>query len=218
MNRQAWNSFEQARNTILQNNIPVDYNLLCDTDVIFFGDQHSNQPIRDHLCAHAASLKSAGITHFAVEAPTLEDVPMSDILLCRTLAKNRISVLPVDIDQSSGPTGEEREAFIFNALSKILRSGSIVKVAVLIGSFHMSKKKILTPRILSTATRIESAGFSTRRLMFCGGYNRIPTIFTEPARLAGLGQKEFAFDARPYGEDGPFGGDADFIIHLAQSP
>ena len=178
MNCQEFVDYEQARNIIVQNNISVDYQLLCDTQVIFFGNQRSNQPIRDHLCAHAGTLKSAGITHFAVEAPTMENIPTCDILLCRTLGKNHISVVPVDIDQSSGPTDEEREAFIFHALLKILRSGSNVKLAVLIGGFHISKKEALTPGILSTATRIETAGYSTRRLMFCGGYTHTHNLLT----------------------------------------
>lgn len=155
MEYQAWSTPEQARNTIWKTNTFVDYDRLCDTDVIFFGNKSLNLPIRDQLCAHAASLKCADIAHFAVEAPNLEDAPMMDILLCRILEKNHISAVPVCINQFSGPTGEEREAFRFNALSKILRSRSNVKVAVLIGICHKLKGKKY-PRILPTATRIES--------------------------------------------------------------
>lgn len=215
----TWNTPTQARNEIQQKHTPIDYIRLCQqSDVIFLSENHSNTPVRYHLCAHVGALKQAGITHFAVEAAIgtnrFPSDPSSYTRLCHDLSAQGIQVVLVDIDQSSKPSPEEREAYITRNIIEILEGEQGVKFAVLIGRGHTVRTNF--SNIFSTATRIESAGYSLTRLVFCGGFDFVPSIITDSARISSLSQKEFMIDLRPYGREAPFGGDADYAIHLPQ--
>jgi hypothetical protein len=97
-----------------QHDTPIDYNVItADSQVISFGDDRFKHTIRDHLCDCIPALKKAGITHFAVGLSTKTDasVPIPYRKLYQTISHYGIKVVPVDIDQSTNPSREEREAY-----------------------------------------------------------------------------------------------------------
>lgn len=224
---------------------PIDYSqILGDARVLFLGEMHNNGAVRDHLALHAADLRAAGITHYAIEAneagnEVLEQlsrdphIDLSGIQVgpggdrqsyertIRAMAAQGIKVVAVDIDQSAKPTREEREARMTANVEKILQENPENRVAYLVGGFHTSKR-IGLPEISMIGKRISDAGIKSRVVMFTGGSDAIPMNLTNAAKGAGLSETEFALDLRPYANSGsrhiPYGpGETDFVVHLPQT-
>lgn len=218
----------------------IDYKeIIGDSRVVFFGENHSNSPIRVHIAQYAKALKEAGITHYVIEATRTEKsiqllqslvngepVDLSSIdlgpggnseIAVRALAEEGIQVVPVDIDQDCKPSKEEREAYIAKNIQAIIASSPNAKVAVLIGRFHASKKEI--SGFSYSAKRIIDAKVPCIVINFAGGTVNGPTRLTVPAEKAGLSNREFVLDMRRYSEleDIPFGpGQTDYVIYLPQ--
>lgn len=235
-----WRSTETIVKELKEQAKEINYKeIVGDSRVVFFGENHSNSPIRVHIASYAKALREAGITHYAIEATRTEQsiqllqslvkgktVDLSSIdlgpgsnceLAVRALAKEGIQVVPVDIDQSLRPSQEEREAYITKNILDIITSSPDTKVAVLIGAYHASKKEI--SNFPYTAKRVIDSGVPCRVINFAGGMVAIPTMLTTPARQASLSDSEFVLDMKRYSgfEDVPFGaGQTDFVIHLPQ--
>lgn len=59
---------------------PVDYAALtAGAQITLLGETHLNFPVREHLIRHAHALKAAGITHYAIEAPSYNK-PVLDLI------------------------------------------------------------------------------------------------------------------------------------------
>lgn len=135
----------------------------------------------------------------------------------RAMAAQDIKIVPVDIDQSTKPTTEERESHIMQELQQILTDPN-AKVAALIGGFHTSKR-IPRDGVPYVGRRLVEAGVPTVTVQFTGGVETTPRIITDGARGASLANQEFMLDMKPYKESKylPYGaGETDFVIHLPQ--
>ncbi|OAA42782.1 BTB/POZ fold protein [Cordyceps fumosorosea ARSEF 2679] len=175
--------------------------------VVFFGQNLWNKPVRVHLCHNAAALKKAGVTHFAIEFNKMPSSPDYK-RLCDELSAHGIMIILADVDQRRTPDEEQREAYMTKRIVDILEAEPNAKVAALFSSFHTGR--YIMDGIRPAAVRIESAGYSLIRLMYCGGSDQIPTLITHACR----DKTSLALDMRPYGADAPFGGDADFMLYL----
>ncbi len=238
-----WSSKELLSAEIAAKATPVDYaEVLNESSVLMLGENHHNAPIRDHLAAHAAQLKAAGITHYAIEAPinpafdelnTSGQISLASVNLGPLSAQDKsyeravqamvaqgIKVVPIDIDQGTQPTKEKRETFLTDRIKAILADNPTAKVAVLIGGNHAIKKKS-EYSVSSTTTRLVDAGIKLVAVQYAGGEDTSPTAFHEAVLGAGMGQSEFMMDLRPYQETpgvvyGP--GSTDYVVHLPQNP
>lgn len=229
---------------ITDNRVPVDYiQIIADNRVVLLGETHENSPIRDHLARMATAFRNAGITHYAIEASSTgrttfdrlnagEQVDLSQVQVgpfvpsegrsnyettIKAMSAQGIKIVPVDIDQSTKPTTEERESHIMQELRQVLTDPN-AKVAVLLGGFHVSKK---VPRsgIPYVGRRLTEAGIPTVTVRFAGGFETTPKIITDGVRGARLADQEFMLDMKPYKESkyAPYGeGETDFVIHLPQ--
>ncbi|KAJ6116166.1 BTB/POZ fold protein [Penicillium sp. IBT 18751x] len=133
--------FQNGTKVVEQKGNPIDYTCLtADSQVIFFGDIHSKHSIRDHLYGNIPALRRSGITHFTVEVPTTKGafIPLDYRKLYDTLGYYGINVVPVDIDQSTNPSAEEREAFIAANIIGLLESTPGIKLAIVFGEFHLT--------------------------------------------------------------------------------
>lgn len=139
----------------------------------------------------------------------------------REIAKQGIKVVPIDIDQSTKPSKEEREAHLTQGVSRILETNTEAKVAVLIGGYH-TLKRFEPEGVKSVGKRITEADYPTATIQFTGGMSEIPRMVTDGAREAGVDNQEFLLDMQPYSDISgsvPFGaGETDYAIHLPQEP
>jgi len=160
-----WMNPDKAAWELRDKHQTVDYSAIVgDNKVLFLGEIHSNSAIREHIQQHAANLKAAGITHYAIEAidngndiferlnrGEAVDLSRVDVGPGRrdyeaailAMAAQGIKVVAVDIDQSTKPTKEEREAHMTGNLQKILQEDPNAKIAYLVGESHSSKTVLL---------------------------------------------------------------------------
>lgn len=236
-----WSIKATAAKEIREKARPVNYTEIVGVNrVIFLAENHSNTPIRRHIARRADQLKAAGITHYAIEASDTgkevfdrlnqgenADLSRVDVGPGRSDYEDAIyamhaagiAVVPVDIDQTTKPTQEEREAHITANIDRILDADPNAKVAVLIGGFH-SSRRTSGQDFSYTGKRLMDKGIPTVNVHFAGGEVASPTIITKPAREAGKASDEFMLDMNPYQNlDGvPYGkGESDYIIHLPQA-
>lgn len=235
----VWLKADTVAKEILNKHQTVNYpQILANNRVLFLGDNHGNQPIRKHLVTYSRRIKTAGITHYAVEAKESgnevferlnrgEQVDLSKVdvgpgrqdyeEVIRAMAVQGIQVVAIDIDQNSKPTKEERESRITENLTRILQDPK-AKVAVLMGRFHTSRK-VSTNNVFPVGRRLIDASISVVNVAYTGGMDNGPTLLTEGARNAGLDGREFMFDLRPYSSSQyvPYGSEEiDWVIHLPQ--
>lgn len=234
-----WSNTEALSAEIALKASPVDYGeLIGDSSVLMLGENHSNSPIRNHIAARAAQLRAAGITHYAIEAPhdpTFDElnadgqISLAHVSLgplsrwdrsyeraVRAMAAQGIKVTPIDIDQSTKPTKEEREAFLTDGVTAILADDSSAKVAVLVGGAHAVKKKSQYSAP-SMTTRLVDADIKVVAAQYAGGTESALAFFLRAASDAGMGHSEFMVDLRPYHDNpsvvyGP--GTTDYVVHL----
>jgi hypothetical protein len=235
-----WISPSVAAQELSAHRQDVDYRqILGDSRILFLGEDHSNHSIRSHVQRHAAQLREAGITHYAIEADEAgnevfeglnhgENVDLTSVdvgpgqedyrAAILAMASQGIKIVAVDIDQSNRPSKEQREARLTENISRIVDSNPEAKVAILIGGFHAHRGR--TSGFPYVAVRLEDAGHPTRVVYFAGGEDNTPTSVTDAANQAGLAQTEFMLNMEPYvGEKYvPFGsGMCDYLIHLPQN-
>jgi len=238
--KDPWISRDGTAKELKDKHQPVDYaKVVGDNRVLFFAENHSNHSIRRHLARNAHALKTAGITHYAIEAKEQgnevfeqlnrgESVDLSRVDVgpgrhdyedtIRAMAAQGIKVVAVDIDQSTKPTNEEREARMTANLKRILDEDPDAKVAYLVGGFHASKKTGIDGMDM-TGKRLADADIPLVIVNFAGGELPPPTSFTDGAREAGLASEEFMIDMRSYADSQrvPYGaGKTDYIVHLPQ--
>lgn len=238
----VWDNLETRIREMAGRSRPVDYKyILGDNQALFLGETHFNSSIRRHLVHNAIELKRIGITHYAIEAadkgkPVFDRINKGDQVdlsrvdvgpgridyeeVIREMAKQGIKVVPIDIDQSSKPSQERREAHLAQNLLRIFQETPSAKVAVLIGANHTLKVYGIVKNIPSLHQRVMAAGIGTVNAVFTGGEERIPRNITESVVQAGLGNSEFILDMRPYAglQNVPYGaGEVDFVIHLPQT-
>jgi uncharacterized iron-regulated protein len=236
-----WLNNETLSEEIANQGKPVNYvELVGDNSVIMLGEKHGNTSIREHIARNAAEFKKAGITHWAIEAPydpAFDDLnngnpvdlssvdlgPLSHIdksyeQAVRAMASQGIKVVPVDMDQRTIPSSEEREPFLKDSVKLILADDPDAKVAVLMGSNHTDKNK--SPHTVTSMTaRLVDEGIKVVAVHYVGGTESSPSHFLGATAKANLGQSEFMMDLRPYQEQEGvvFGaGSADYVIHLPQ--
>ncbi len=138
----------------------------------------------------------------------------------KAMASQGIKIVPIDIDQSSKPSQEKREAHLADNLLETFQKNPQARVAVLIGTNHTLRVYDITKDVPSLHQRIIRAGIPTINAVFTGGEENIPRNITESAVQAGLGNTEFMLDMRPYigMKNVPYGaGEVDFVIHLPQT-
>lgn len=242
-----WSSFEESAKEIAQNRQPVNWQkMVGDNRVALLGEEHGNSLIRNHLAAHAKDLKTAGITHYAIEAEATEKskdalaklqsrepVDLSGIELgpfmsdegrsnyeqaVRAMATQGIQIVPIDIDQTQQYTIEEREAHMMGEVQKLLESDPSAKVAVLVGDIH-TNKTTSQEGVPFLGKRITDAGIPAVTIQFAGGKSPALQSLLEGAKRAGSADQEFMLDMRPYAKSKhvPFGaGQTDFVVHLPQ--
>lgn len=237
-----WANRERTAKEIREKARPVDYSeVVGDNRIVFLAENHSNRAIRSHLARHAGNLKAAGITHYTIEASDKgketfdrlsrgEDVDLSrvdvgpgrndyeDVIYAMHAAG--IRVVPIDIDQKQKPTKEQREAHIAANIEKIIEDDPTAKVAVLIGAFHTSRHYV-SEGVPSVGKRFMDKGIPATNVHFAGGQVAVPLTITQGAQGAGMANREFMLDMRPYQdtEHVPYGkGESDYLIHLPQAP
>jgi CheY-like chemotaxis protein len=238
----VWADPQSVRKEITERHKPVNYSqIVGDARVLFLAENHSNRSIRKHIISHARDLKEAGITHYAIEAKEEgnealerlnkdEQVDLSSVDVgpggedykeaVRAMAAQGIKVVAVDIDQTSKPTRDEREAHMTKNLLRILEQNPDSKIAYLVGGFHTSKR-VLSDGLAWTGKRIIDAGVKTITAYYAGGEDDVPRILIDGARKAELANTEFVLDMRPYASSDskmvPYGaGETDYVIHLPQ--
>lgn len=147
---------------------PVIYRtILGDKRLLFSGDDHQDFAIRDHIARHATGLRTAGITHYAIEAHTDrstlealvrlnqgEDVDLLGVSVgpvhsvaakrnyeaaIKAIAATGITIIPIDIEDGRMDISEEREATLSQNLLAILEADGNTRVAVLIGEGHAQR-------------------------------------------------------------------------------
>lgn len=238
-----WSDSQRATQEIKEKHFSVNYpQIVRDARVLFLGERHDDNSIREHIISSAVDLKAAGITHYAIEAPEVENVTLTrfnrgeqvdlstiDVGPARfnyeqaILAMNAqgIQVVAVDIDQNSSPARQERESRMSTNLLKVIKENPNSKIAYLVGMTHAIKKP-LTDKVKSAAQITEEAGIKTVTAVFAGGIDSVPRNLTSAVRDAGLESAEFALDFRPYitstSKSIPYGrGRVDFVIHLPRT-
>ena len=238
-----WSDSQRASQEIKEKHFPVNYpQIVGDARVLFLGERHDDNTIREHIISSAPDFKAAGITHYAIEAPEVGNVTLArfnrgeqvdlstiDVGPARfnyeqaILAMNAqgIQVVAVDIDQSSNPTRQERESRMSANLLKVIKENPNSKIAYLVGTTHAIKKP-LTDKVKSAAQITEEAGVKTVTAVFTGGIDSVPRNLTSAAKDAGLASAEFALDFRLYAASTlksiPYGaGRVDFVIHLPRT-
>lgn len=216
---------------------PVNYGeIIGDNSVLMLGEGHGNSPIREHIAAHAADFKAAGITHYAIEAPhnpafdntgqylgsiDLGPLSRSDKSYenaVQAMMSQGIKIVGADIDQTTKPSKEEREAFLANSVQSVLASDPTAKVGFLIGGFHTTRKDIANG-IPSITARLTDQGVKVAVAQYAGGSDEFPRGFIEAVNAAHRGQSEFMMDLRPYeglGDVAYGKSGTDFIIHLRE--
>ena len=220
---------------------PVDYHqIAAQARVLFLAEDHFNHAIRQHLVRHAADLREAGITHYAIEADEAgnvtfeklggnEPVDLSRVDVgpgradheeaIKAISAQGIAVRAIDVDKRSSLSGEDREVRLEENINRLLQEDSNNKVAVLIGRVHTSRNTDMPEGIPSVGKRLMKAGVPTTNVIFTGGESRIPKVITDAAVGAALANQEFMLDFRSYAnlKHVPFGeGEADWVIHLPQ--
>jgi len=203
--------------------------------IIFFGETHSNSPIHRDIQSQARNLRKAGVTRFLVEAPDSQkqrelfslinsgDLSRIDetnvgplsrtsrVQMIEALQHAGIEILPIDdprqYDRETRESREEREEYITQRTEEITqkRKG---KVVVLIGRHHADRGTT------SAVGMLEARKRKCRTVLFTGGLDEIPTIVTRSAQKAGIASKKFMFQAKEV--SAPFGGKADWLVHLPQ--
>lgn len=235
-----WQNSDKIVSEIKDKHQPVDYTQIVDgRRVIFLGEDHHNHSIRYHLVQHAPDLKKAGITHYAIEASETgntvfgklnkdESVDLSQVDVgpgrkdyeeaITALATLGIKVVAVDVDRSTRPSKEEREARLTENINKLLQEDPNSKIAVLIGALHTSRYYV-SGGVPSVGKRLMEAGVATVNVYFFGGEKVTPKVLTDATGQAGLAYQEFMLNFRPYtiSDNTPYGkGEADWVIHLPQ--
>ncbi len=235
-----WQNPDNTAKEIKGRHQPVDYSqMVGDNRVLFLAENHSNHPIRHHLAQHARDIKAAGITHYAIEAKEAgnevfeklnngEAVDLSRVDVgpgradyeeaIRAMAAQGIKVVAIDIDQSTKPTKEEREARLTDNINHLLEADPNSKVAVLIGGFHTTRHYV-SEGVPSVGRRLMEAQVPAVNVLFAGGEAKGPTMLTGAVSKAGLANQEFMLDFKPYHnlQTVPFGkGEADWVVHLPQ--
>jgi hypothetical protein len=236
----------QLRSYIEQRAHPIDWaQLVNGHQVILLGENHTNLAVREFLATQARQLRSAGITHYGIEAPadsifdrlnggehvSLKGVTVGPFFdagyetVIRAFAAEGIAIVPVDIDQSTGPTSQEREEHIAREIAAVVNgaevedaSGQMVspRMAVLIGGFHAADFEMKgTP---STYQQLRANGISVLSTSFVGGNSRLGTLMLDSARSVGMDQSSFVLDVEPYTSAGGrgMGQLVDALIHLPQ--
>lgn len=224
---------------------PIDYGkMLGDAQVLMLGEDFLDRSVRKHLIKRAGDFKQAGFTHFAVEINPEE--PLGKLCenpqelnslpnripynteygeTIKALMLEGIKVVPIDMDQSTRPTADQREEHLTKDIVQILEADPNARVAVLISSGHALKSDMPDadgkewPRAW-VAVQLERQGIGLVSAQYIGGNEPSPTFFNGAAKEAGLSHKEFMMDLRPYrDQDGVvFGaGTTDFLIHLPQT-
>lgn len=217
---------------IQKNRAPVDYAaLLGGAKVIFLGESHDNMPIRDHIARYAKALKDAGVTHFAIEAAVTAKVtydklnrgeyvtlagvdtgPSSNMPeMIRALSGQGIKIVPIDVDQSTGPSTAEREVEMTKHLLQCVE-GTEGKVAVLLGALHTGEN--VWDDVPSCAARVAAAGHPIRRVRIAGGTEDAPTHLSKAVETAGIQHEEFMLELGACAHLDIYGGETEFVIHL----
>ena len=222
--------------------LAIDYSrVIANHRVLFLAEDHSNHAIRQHLVRHAADLRKAGITHYAIEANEAgnvvfeklggnESVDLSQVDVgpgradyeeaIKAIAAQGIKVSAIDVDRRSGLSEEDREARLEKNIHRLLQEDPNNKIAALIGSAHTSRNTDMLEGAHSVAKRLMKAGVSTTNVHFVGGESRRPMGITGAVSKAALANQEFMLDFRSYANLAtgvPFGkGEADWVIHLPQ--
>lgn len=236
----------EGSETIHLNYIPVDYSkILGDARVLFLGEDHHNFSIPDHIVDHAADLKKAGITHFAIEAnadeennDALEKLNKGEVvdplpfgLAAGTLGPyiytdqifevSKQGIQIVAVDELQYRDAERRESTMTNRLLKILQDPN-ARVAFRVGLNHANRKKEIEKGVPSVASRLSKQGFPVSVVDFIGG-EEVSTLdeprfgsLVESIKKEGLGEDECMLDVKNSPELFPADLDADFYIYLPQ--
>lgn len=221
---------------------PVNYaELIGENSVLMLGECHTNDAIREHIATHAADLKQAGITHYAIEAPwdpifnrlnsgECVDLSYTNVgpslgstnsheRAVHAMANQGIIIVPIDIDQTTRPSNQTRETFLADALKQVLVEDPTAKIAVLIGAMHAmkseSKYSDTTP---SMARLLANDEVAVSTIIYIGGSEMGTNAASAAARVY-KDQSEFMIDLRPYeGMDNVVygSGNADYAVHLPQ--
>jgi len=216
---------------------PVRYETLFggESRVIFIGEAHNNSAIHRELRTQARELRNAGVTTFLVEANSDQDElyrllnsgdfsrisetnlgPMNKeqrTQMLQALQREGIKIIPIDDPRNYEKRDrkdndvQEREVYLAKRIQQIAASRE-GRVAVLIGLSHAARGGNHTIDFL------ERDGINCRSVFFTGGRDQIPKIVTESARRSGIGYEKFMFQAN--GKNAPYGGKADYIVHLPQ--
>jgi len=219
---------------------PCDYKvLLSDDPVIFLGESHSNTAIHEEIRSNADNLRSAGVTTVLVEAPdtkiqkrlfdrinsgdfsrikktNLGPLSMSKTArtqMVKSLHHAGIEILPIDDPRRYEGAirykedDAESELYISERIKEIVRKKR-GRSAVLFGMAHATRGRG------SAVDLVEEKGIKCRTIFFIGGSEEIPIMVTESAKRVGISGEKFAFQAHE--SNGPFGGRADWIVHLPQ--
>lgn len=216
---------------------PVNYETLFGgkSKVIFIGEAHHNSAIHRELRTQARDLKDAGVTTFLVEASSNQDDlfrllnsgdfnrisetdlgPMNKeqrIQMLQALQREDIEIIPIDDPKNYEKKGrtendvQEREKYLARRIQEIASSRD-GKIAVLIGLAHATRGSN------NAIDFLEREGVTCRSVFFTGGNDQIPEIVTESAKRSRIRDEKFMFQAT--GKNAPYGGKADYIIHLPQ--
>lgn len=222
--------------------------LLQGREIVFLADNHGNEMIGTHLIAQAGELRRAGVEFWAFEAPhnpafdrlNNGEYVNLDTVDCGPAAGAReilhamvyvgIKLVPVDIDHSTSPSKEEREAYLTDRVVEAKQANPDALMAIHIGAAHAGSHPIRlhnhsvamgreTEGVTPLGERIRGLGYRTTTIGFDGGYQTQSSL----ARAAqSEGQQDFVFlvDLEKLHRAGVeyFDRRMDSMIHLYQIP
>ncbi len=232
-----WQTHRTAVEQMRSQHRPVDYKAILGSNrVLFLAESSNDERIREHIVAFAGELRSAGITHYAIEAPETskaaigrlnrgEDVDLSEVELglipsnyefaVRAVASQGIEVVAISPPLRMESPIDHIEAQLTKNLFAILQDPN-ARIAVLIGGMHATSPTIYG-KSASVNKRLLDNGVSTTAVTFIGGKFGDPTILVRAVDEAGLAKTTFMLDLRnksPFHEDYVY---ADYAVYLPKS-
>lgn len=171
---------------------PVEWNdILGDDQILLLGEDHSHTEVRELLAQQASALRSAGITHFGIEAPphpafealnTGREVDLGTVrcgpgpdssyqYAVAAMARAGIKIIPFDVPDFGTPHGDPlrdvRESHMTGVLTAAMRAEPGSRIAVLVGDLHINRNvddwmQKTGARLPPMADRLTDTGFSTK--------------------------------------------------------
>jgi hypothetical protein len=139
--------------------------------------------------------------------------------IIRAFAQMGVHIVPIDVEDKLQYSYQQREDILEEELMKIYEANTSARVAVFIGSAHTYRGE-LERKFYLLGGRTETRGIRSATVMYTVNGNSFSSELSQAIRLAGVTQKQFMIDMKPYQNMPDIPWDlkhADFVINLPTS-